>query len=327
MTTRGNISQLDSIRGFAAVYVFLHHARLWPNSGFGSFLYLGQEAVILFFLLSGFVIYFSTRVDPAKSPTVATYLVHRFRRIYPIMSFALALAFLGACIREQAVVDLQLSNFVANLAMIQDVPSLKRGVWAETYYGNTPLWSLSYEWWFYILFIPLCLVKCVSPNRQGAIAFLLSAVGFVTYQMSPNASSLFASYFIIWWTGVELAREYVASGAVSWTRQRSTIVYLGVCSLLWAFPVAIALHQQSPLRLGVDPVLQLRHFAAAFVVLIFGLIWYSRGLPFFRATLGPFRIFAPISYSLYLFHYPVLETLYAVGLARWPPGRTLDAPV
>ena len=325
MTIRGNIAQLDSVRGFAAVYVFVHHARLWPNSGFGSLFYLGQEAVILFFLLSGFVIYFSTNADPRNTPTVKTYLVHRLRRIYPIMLFALALAFLGACIRAHAVVELNPVNLVANLAMIQDVSSLKRGVWVEAYYGNLPLWSLSYEWWFYMLFIPLGLVKFFPPGHEGKIAFLISVVGFLSYQIAPNPISLFAAYFIIWWTGVELAREYVVCGTVSWRRQKWTIAYLGVCSLLWASPVAIALHQHSPLRLGVDPVLQFRHFAAAFAVLVFGLIWYAHELPFFERTLGPFRIFAPISYSLYLFHVPVLQTLSTLGLGGDPLTRCLVA--
>jgi peptidoglycan/LPS O-acetylase OafA/YrhL len=65
MSSANSLHQLDSLRGFAAAYVVVHHAHLAPQSAFGNLLFFGQEAVILFFLLSGFVIHYSTH-SPAR---------------------------------------------------------------------------------------------------------------------------------------------------------------------------------------------------------------------------------------------------------------------
>ena len=299
-----HLPELEALRGFAALYVFLHHARLAPNSGLGALFYFGQEAVILFFLLSGFVIYLSTIRSGVRG---YTYLVHRARRIYPMVIAALVLAYLSSAVGARAWIDPHLGNLAMNLLMLQDVSSLKRGVWADTYYGNTPLWSLSYEWWFYMLFVPLGLMGRRSGGANLTVAFLLSAAGALTYQWHPNAASLFASYFIIWWVGVELAREYAASGAVTFIGQWKSLGALLFCAVLWAIPVLVAFNHGESLKPGFDPVLQFRHFAAALLFCVLGLAWRRARLFGFRALFGKFAVLAPISYSLYLTHVPVLK--------------------
>jgi peptidoglycan/LPS O-acetylase OafA/YrhL len=210
------------------------------------------------------------------------------------------------------------TNLAMNVFMFQDASDLKRGVWAATYHGNSALWSLSYEWWFYMLFIPLGLTGRFSAELQRTIALIISVAGFLTYQLSPNQVSLFASYLIIWWAGVELAREYSLRRIVSLGEQSKTIASLAICALLWFIPVANELlHGNRTMRMGVDPVLQFRHFAAALGIVLAGFAWRAKGLRFFDTTLGPFKLFAPISYSLYLFHLPVLD-----GVRDLEPGHS-----
>jgi peptidoglycan/LPS O-acetylase OafA/YrhL len=72
-------ASLDVARAIAACYVVLHHvanARGWSN-GPGLVLRFGQEAVLIFFLLSGFVIFSNerTRLEPLdrRATTCAGY--------------------------------------------------------------------------------------------------------------------------------------------------------------------------------------------------------------------------------------------------------------
>jgi peptidoglycan/LPS O-acetylase OafA/YrhL len=78
------LDKLEAVRGFAALYVVLHHMFDSGIYFFGinfSFLFrFGQEAVILFFILSGFVISYSFEKSINKS--FSLFFTKRFMRIY-----------------------------------------------------------------------------------------------------------------------------------------------------------------------------------------------------------------------------------------------------
>ena len=303
------LQELESLRGFAAVYVFLHHLGLAPDAGFGRLLHFGQEAVILFFLLSGFVIYYATSSSNRERVPVSTYLIHRTRRIFPLLLVALAAAYFATALNAGGLPDPRWRNLLENLLMTQDVARLKRGVFADTYYGDTALWSLSYEWWFYMLFIPLELLRPIGIRLRIGIVVAVAIGGVVTYQWHPNQASLFAGYFIIWWLGVEAAREYRERATVTLDRQWLMYGGLLLCALFWTLPVILDIVAGVHLSPGLDPVLQARHFLAAEVIVGIAFLWRHAGLRCFRYTLGPFRVLAPISYSIYLLHIPVLVAL------------------
>ncbi len=84
------LEKLDAIRGFVALYVALGH---WVDRNdtihqfIKDILRFGQQSVILFFLLSGFVIYIAT--TNTENMPFRDYFIKRFRRIYPVMIGAL----------------------------------------------------------------------------------------------------------------------------------------------------------------------------------------------------------------------------------------------
>lgn len=267
------LSSLEALRGCAALYVFIHHAHLLPNQGFGRLLYFGQEAVITFFILSGFVICYSTS---RRQMGFREYLVHRVKRIYPIFLVALGLAYLSRSFVEGHWLGGEWVALVGNLFMLQDVAALKRGVWVDTYYGNSPLWSLSYEWWFYIFFIPLGLNGRFAGGKSLVFALIVSVFGFLGYQYAPNQLCLFLGYLFIWWAGVELAKEYSVTGRATFFGQRGLLLGLAFMTFLWGIPVLVQWWRHIELQLGVDPVLQFRHYLAAFLFVVMG-IFMSRG--------------------------------------------------
>jgi peptidoglycan/LPS O-acetylase OafA/YrhL len=301
---RNRIGKLESVRGFAAAVVLLVHAHFSRSGMAGILLSLGQEAVILFFVLSGFVVYYATLGRAKHPPVFAGYFLRRFRRIYPLFAVSLVLAYAAHCAWAGRLTGPNLPQLAGNMVMLQDLVVGKTGVWVDTYLDNLPLWSLAYEWWFYMLFFPIAVSLAIAPAFQRYAAAGVSAVGFVGYHVRPNPPCLYLSYFAIWWAGVELGREYGDTGQLTWRAQGSSIAILAGFTAAWGVWVARAVGRHQSLRLGVEPVLQVRHFADATLAVVAGLAWYKARFRGFRYTLAPFALLSPITYALYVCHVP-----------------------
>ncbi len=148
---------LDIVRFMAAVFVVLSHVAnaaifpLWLTPYVPDF---GRESVILFFVLSGYVIAF-TRAH--KHQSVDHYLVARMTRIYsvalPVLILSLALALLG--LRLDASLYQGLYQY-ESLHIYIPLHLLFAGeLWtlSEQPFTVPPYWSLGYEVWYYLLFV------------------------------------------------------------------------------------------------------------------------------------------------------------------------------
>ncbi|HEY9299412.1 MAG TPA: hypothetical protein VIQ31_24235, partial [Phormidium sp.] len=76
--------------------------------------------------------------------------------------------------------------------------------------------------------------------------------------------------------------------------------------ILMSFLATVPLLEAEELRLGYYPFLVLRHFFTALLLMFIGWIWYQNKLLLFDKLLGVFAKISPISYALYIFHYPIL---------------------
>lgn len=309
---------LECLRGFAAIYVLVGHLLLSclqvQHPAVRFVLQFGQEAVMIFFLLSGFVIFWSLRAET----TFHQYFLQRVRRIYPIYLAALAVAYASACWRNHGFVAVEGSTLLGNLLMMQDLSFLKPGVWFDVYYNNLPLWSLAYEWWFYMLFYPI--ERFVPMRFRVPLVFALSLIGLIWYSVLPMQPALYLMYFQIWWLGVEIARAYRASEegrpsslkeSSAWLLSRAIalpLVMLATEALMLAVRAWFQHRQLGvELRLGMDPVLPLRHFTSVCAMVVIGLAWYRFRFWGFSAMFAPFIYAAPISYALYVVHFPILS--------------------
>lgn len=299
---------LEALRGVVALYVFFHHAKLVENSGFGRLMYFGQEAVIIFFILSGFVISYSSG---RRLVGVGEYLFLRVRRIYPIFLVALILAYLSASVRSGGPVPVNFESLFGNFLMLQDVGSLKNGVWFDTYYGNSPLWSLSYEWWFYMAYVPVAMSGWFLVSVQFYVVLFVSVVGFLLFQWNPQAPFLYSSYFIIWWMGVSMAREYSDSGEISFRVQAKAIFWLAMVSLFWVYAAVRYIDQGGEFSFGVGGVLHARHFLAALFFSVCAVLFFRVRVQFPRSALNAMAEFSKISYFIYVAHWPIL------GITDW----------
>jgi peptidoglycan/LPS O-acetylase OafA/YrhL len=135
---------LDLVRFTAAVMVVLYHswAEIFPGM---PFKWPGHEAVVVFFVLSGYVI---SHAAKAPGTTLSTYVIHRFARIVPVAYGALLLA-LCICLWQPGLNkdgDTWLRTLMNMFFLAQS------GLLAMEAPLNPPFWSLNYEVWYYAIF-------------------------------------------------------------------------------------------------------------------------------------------------------------------------------
>jgi peptidoglycan/LPS O-acetylase OafA/YrhL len=182
---------LDLVRFGAALFVLLGHSRgLYfvgigqaPDAGIATRLFylitgLQHEGVILFFVVSGFLVGGSVWRNIEQGRFDARlYLINRFSRIYLVLIPALAFVF---------VLDRLGMNFLADTRFYAERPLFPSGVYAgwtwsqipchlaalqgavcNAWGADPPLWSLGWEWIFY-LSAPILFGICLLPLRPLA---------------------------------------------------------------------------------------------------------------------------------------------------------------
>lgn len=305
------VALLNVSRAMTAVYIVIHHVALsrgW-TSGPGFVFRFGAEGVMVFFLLSGFVI-FANEKDRAAD--LGGYALRRFRRIYPCLVIAMAVSAVVAGFNGTFQQDFHISEFIGTLLALQDISSIKPGVIVDPFMGNAPLWSLSYEILFY-LFFPFVLMAwkrrpLATTHAIGAI----SVASYVLFSLYPNHLSLVVSYYLIWWTGAMAAHAYL-EGHRSITALKAVLTWL--CILIGV--AAVVAFAEGYHGVGLHPFFELRHFSVSlvFVIVFFGPVGNLAARLASRIS-APAAALASISYGLYVFHLPL------VVKAQWASSTT-----
>jgi peptidoglycan/LPS O-acetylase OafA/YrhL len=287
---------LESLRGFASIYVAIGHLLLSYKhlpKVVDLFFRFGQEAVIIFFILSGFVIFYS--YSRSKDNALGSYFIKRFRRIYfpLICALIVSIVFVSHNFTEK--------ELIGNLLMLQDFGSAKPGNIVNAFLGNLPLWSLSYEWVFYLIFPFIFPVIKTNKNRVHVVG-IFSLVNLVVYILFPNHIFLVLSYFLIWWTGLELGEYFLGD----WDKSsiKKLLFYYALFLLTLTINCAFYYKHNKAVQIGFYPYLLLRHFGFAFVCLLLT-VYSTATTKSLLSVLKPFSYIAPISYGIYILHYPL----------------------
>lgn len=195
--------QLEGLRGFVALIVVLSH--IFGNSNFldlsykqeGIFLYMppGHLGVIVFFILSGYVIGITNKPPIDTNYKRIIYLKKRLTRLFPIylISILITLAVAAKVSHFYSIKTIALHLLFGQVAFTH--------VFSE----NLPLWSLSFEMLYYIFFL---LVSNFKWRADFTALFLLLA-GIVC-RYSPGIPSVVTAYLYggsIWMIGVVLANR------------------------------------------------------------------------------------------------------------------------
>lgn len=127
---KNRLEKLEALRGFAALYVVLFHVLpqeiLLYGVNVGLLFRFGPEAVIVFFVLSGFVIKYTFERSADKS--FKYYFIRRFIRLYIPLFFIYVLGYLLKCYNAGELASPEWGTLLGNLFMLKDVISQKTNV-------------------------------------------------------------------------------------------------------------------------------------------------------------------------------------------------------
>ncbi|QMW03982.1 acyltransferase family protein [Spirosoma foliorum] len=298
--------KLEAIRGFAATYVAIGHivkkTLIISGINFAYIFRFGQEAVILFFILSGIVMQYS--FARAGNYSFSHFFLKRFLRIY-IPLFFIFLANYGILIiTENTQVSVSWPELVGNIAMLQDYGGVKVGILFGPFLGNLPLWSLSYEWWFYFIFFYL---YTKFGKMSGLYAYSISILAAISYFFYPTFIGRVFMYLSIWWIGADIGLLYFQGKDIFLKTLLMPLASILCVTIILTInfyfngtKTAAILHDSG---FGVSPILELRHFLFVLFIIPISLLWKSFGWVGFNMIFGIFGRIAPISFALYISHW------------------------
>lgn len=204
---------LDTLRLSAALIVAIFHAYImWfpeKDSTTTPLFNISHAAVVIFFVLSGYVIAYTTTINNRGS---LQYAQARLSRLYSVVLPALLITGLTELIVRYTDPNLH--------AMYSRGASLPRYVLSGTFLNeiwffsaappmNSPLWSLSYEFWYYIIFgiwffrttgwksTAFLLLACFVAGPKILLMMPIWLAGFVAYRLPKPTISTSTSWLLV----------------------------------------------------------------------------------------------------------------------------------
>jgi exopolysaccharide production protein ExoZ len=162
MSSKKIINSIQFLRGIAALAVVVHHTGGYvkryfePEVLLGDYFSIGFGGVDLFFVISGFIIHFTSEKYLDKPSKLGEYLKKRFVRVFPIHWFVLTLLFAAGWfitnVFHRNIFSIGYPHtFIAYLQTYTLFP---------LHFAINPVtWTLSYELFFYLIFALLIISK------------------------------------------------------------------------------------------------------------------------------------------------------------------------
>jgi len=326
-------SLLDLLRFFAALSVAVYHWQgntpvLHPvalsHQSLMMKMYLdwvgaGYQFVMVFFVLSGLLISSSVlRAVKDGRWSWKIYLVNRLTRLWVVLLPALVLAFVLGELQKLLFGNLNFSGAFGVKTLFLNAGFLQDR-FAPVYGGDDPLWSLSYEFWYYILF-PCVVLSFVSRRvslRVMYVTISLAIFALIGVRMSE--------YFLVWMLGC---------GVLFMRPLRIRQTWLWYVAIVVALLTMFVFYQVPYIAFHVRPSLATSSIYPDFILSLSValLIYVIRSEPVGaerKDQVGTwakaFASLAGFSYTLYLVHYPAIYLVTRLLLT--PPARPLYALV
>lgn len=300
---RKNIPGLDAMRATAIALVLMYHFPLAVSPAIG---------VIVFFVLSGFLITGVLIKEIAKSGTISIrhFYIRRAYRIFPAF-YVCWFVTMGLALLKHDLLNWKTA--AETFFYVADYGRAFLPLQAQYHYQMGISWSLAVEEQFYLLW-PLVLLWVSRLKRPArAVAWIivglwlwraLLVVGFhVSWDYAYNAFDTRADALMIGcWLALVVFRDDVP-GAVLWWLSSKWLVTIPILALVgissWDVYGAIGASAQV-IEYTIDPVLTA-------ILLLQWIYWGSKDWTLLEHP--SIKFIARISYSLYLYHQVVRSLL------------------
>jgi peptidoglycan/LPS O-acetylase OafA/YrhL len=310
----------------AVLAVVLSHVLGWPRGGFAG--------VDVFFVVSGFLITGLLLREIAATGTISLrdFYARRIRRILPAALLVLAaVAVASFFVFNRARADQTLGDAVAAFLLVANWRFAAEGTdYFHAADAVSPLqhfWSLSVEEQFYlvwpglllllVLLLPLAARQGRSARAVVGAAALVVVVASTAWAFAQTASEPTVAYFSTATRAWELGVGALLAAASPLLARlpaalRWPLGWAGLAGVLWSFFLLDPDTMPFPAPWALLPV------GAAALVIAAGVGGDPRQRQLFPLS-NPLSVFVgDLSYSLYLWHFPVL--VFAAVLL--PPGAT-----
>lgn len=351
-TPPAKLEGLTGLRGILCLSVVVAHVvgHLAPTSTAPLHLGLLAQAVVVFFTLSGFLIFqpfARALLSGSKLPDLGHYVRRRVTRIYPaylliflVSNFALAAVFTRNVLDVSKPRDDVGTGRITNPAdVLLHLSLLQNFLPGHLQTGLNVAWSLSTELGFYLLVPLITLAVAAAIRRTGKsatsaivsglavmVVIALAAKALLTYVDATSSRSMEAITFGPHWIGV-LAESTVALADVFAAGMAAVLVFLlisegrlpgwtGPRFQRWCWSLITVFGIASLVGLKLQSA-----FANTFLAVVAGVLLVVVTEPTARGRrspigrwldAGPLEYLGEISLSLYLWHFPVL-----VLVTRW----------
>jgi peptidoglycan/LPS O-acetylase OafA/YrhL len=297
---------LDLMRFLAAIIVVATHVSTLSHLGYIWHLrLLGHDAVVIFFVLSGFVIAFTAG---SKDLDLGAFAVSRLSRLYSVLLPCLIITPLLTLWGQNIDPGTYIKFEPTSLQAIVENAFFLNQIWLEytIYFANIPMWSLSYEFWYYVIFGAAFFLS----GRARAVAIIAACL-----IAGPKIMMLLP----VWMMGVGV--HHIIRRGIS-ARLGAMILFVSAVALLVyvLLKVDLALNEWSIAFIGrsnIPDYYYSKYFIAdnalgllvsANFIGVAGIANHIR----FGAAAPLIRGAAGFTFSIYLFHYPIMLFCNAV---------------
>ncbi len=302
-TSKKTIASIQLLRGVASLLVVFLHITVNYNNVFatpllGNFFLFGGSGVDIFFVLSGFIITYTNLGNAGNKAAIGGFVKRRLIRIFPvywliISIFVLLQVLLPAFYKTPF--DLSFSNMVATYLLLPGHMMV-----------NGVSWSLTNELFFYLLFIIALLIphKRISLYLMLVYLALLLVFGIANYSFE-NSHLVYA--FI--WNPMNIEFFLGVISAILYSKLNGKLAWpFFIVGMLWFIAgILINNHHMDIYSTAFNRVLL---FGMPSFFIILGITVLER-----QGKTGVHQLFLQLgdaSYSIYLFHLPVVAAFFKI---------------
>ncbi|MEM8501180.1 MAG: acyltransferase [Pseudomonadota bacterium] len=298
---------LDIFRVVASFAVLFQHLSMFNNNVFPGMQGYGHQAVMAFFVLSGYVIAY---VSDQREREFSTYMKHRLARIYSVM----VIAWLLTAILDSVGPKIDSATYVGVVAtdnlpirVLAHLLFLNESWFLSIqFFGNQPLWSLAYEFSYYLLF-GLCFLY------KGRFKIPLALL--VAMLMGP----VILIYGLIWLSGVLLYWIHKERPPINIAY--ANCIFLLTIPVIFLYPYwqhFLDFNTSSYKKFSTTAITKDFVFGLFVCLNIYCFKYTKYQLTFLRSYA---KFFSNISFSLYVFHFPLMYFYGAVLRKYFNPSN------